>query len=374
MRVSPGGVKTFFYTYKFEGRKRRMTLGQYPGVRLIDARKKHRAALDVRQNGKDPAAIMLKEKAENMRAPTVGAIAKLFLENWSKKRKKSWEEDERMLDTYILTKWKNKKAENISKKEVVELIDEIAIEAPIQANRVLACVRKMYNWAIEKSMIETSPCASVKAPSKENEKKRNLNISEIKILFDKLETASMCDDLKKVLKLILLTGQRPGEVVGAHSSEFDGRWWTVPGERTKNGLENRVYLTDSALELFGTKSGFIFESPKKKKNNCSIEVNAISKAVRKNRDHFSIERWTPHDLRRTAATLIASLGHSKFVDKVLNHQTSTVTRKYDKYEYDAEKKAALLALEIFILTNLSKSIKKKESNLIQFRQINKKCH
>ena len=363
MRVSPGGVKTFFYTYKFEGRKRRMTLGQYPGVRLAIARRMHRDALDLRQQGKDPAEVNLNNKSENLRALTIELLGNQFIEEYCKLRKKSWKEDRRILKTYIYPEWKKKKAKNISKREVVELVDLIAKSAPIQANRVLACVKKMYSYAVEKSIVEVSPCISVKPPSKEKEKNRNLSVEEIKIFFDKVETAAMCNDLKRVLKLILVTGQRPGEIVGAHSSEIDGSWWTIPKERMKNGLEHRVYLTRFAIELFGKKSGFIFESPKK---NRPISVNAISRAVRNNAEHFGLPHWTPHDLRRTAATKMASNGHGKFVDKVLSHKNSSVTGKYDKYEYDLEKKAALLSLEGFLLDLINNKEEKGGGKVIYF--------
>jgi len=143
--------------------------------------------------------------------------------------------------------------------------------------------------------------------------------------------------------LILVTAQRPGEVIGMHVDEIDGRWWMIPAERAKNEKAHRVYLTDLALELIGDTADkeFIFPSPHKKKDQ-SIGSNAMVVAIRRNLDDLKTEYFTPQDLRRTAATFMAEMGAmDEVIDAVLNHVKSFVIKVYNQYRYDKEKQATL---------------------------------
>jgi integrase len=158
----------------------------------------------------------------------------------------------------------------------------------------------------------------------------------------------MSDKTKRALKLILVTAQRPGEVIGIHSSEIDGCWWTIPAERSKNGREHRVFLTPLAINLMEGEKGFVFESPKGEK---PIGVNALARALRNNlkphpktgKIRMQMEPFTPHDLRRTAATRLAEMGYTdEIIGAILNHTRPTVTaHHYNHYRYDKEKRTAL---------------------------------
>ena len=151
----------------------------------------------------------------------------------------------------------------------------------------------------------------------------------------------MTDEIKRALRLILITGQRPGEVIGMHSGEIDGQWWYIPAHRAKNGKAHRVYLTDLALELIGKKQGYVFESPKGDK---SMENNAVACAVRRNlaEGNLTMQAWTPHDLRRSAATQMSILGFSdEIIDAILNHCKKGVIGIYNRNKYASEKQAAL---------------------------------
>jgi integrase len=115
------------------------------------------------------------------------------------------------------------------------LIEEKAEKAPIAASRLLAVVRRMFNWAMEQAVLEHSPATRIKAPAKENSKERVLSPMEIRSFWNATDGATA--EIPRALKLVLATGQRPGEVMGARWEEFDleGGWWTIPGERAKNG-------------------------------------------------------------------------------------------------------------------------------------------
>jgi len=149
------------------------------------------------------------------------------------------------------------------------------------------------------------------------------------------------------IKLQFVTAQRKGEVIGARLDEFDLKtgWWTIPADRAKNKIPHRVPLSekafgiiDEALDLAGD-SEWLFPSPK---TGRPITGPAVDHAVRKNMEAFGMEHWTPHDLRRTAASHMTGNGISRLtVSKILNHVDSSITAVYDRHSYDAEKKQAL---------------------------------
>jgi len=348
VRVSTAGKKTWIFFYDFEGRRRRMTLGQYPLMKLKDARKKHSEALALLRNGKDPAATIIEAKKERLSSPTFEEFGNEYMEKWSKPNKRSWKEDQRQLDRYILPFWRRAKVRDLARRDISALLDPLAERAPVQANRTFALIRKIFNFAMQRGVIEISPCIGMSAPSKEKSKERHLSEEEIKIFWQSLESASMASETKRALKLILVTGQRPCEVAGMHRTEISGHWWTIPINRTKNEKEHRVYLSPLALKIIGDKDGYIFDF---KNRNRPITAGALGMAVRRalspdektGKATIPLPPFSPHDLRRTCATSISSLGHSAAVEKILNHTDGRVTSIYDRNKYDKEKLLALTA-------------------------------
>jgi len=356
--VFPSGKISFIYFYHFEGRKRRMTLGQYPECTLGEARKRHREALRVLESEeKDPALERKKAKNTSKESSTVNALIDEYLEIWAKPRKRSWKEDQRFLDKNVKPYWGKLKAKDITKRDVILLLDKIKDRgAPIAANRGLACIRRMFNFALERDIITSSPCTSVKPVAKENQRDRVLSAEEIRILWHALNKfqnegecshdIKMSDQTKLVLKLQLILGQRKGEIISAEWSEIDqtSGWWTIPAKKAKNGQAHRVPLNSLAKELLGEikqlsgESRFLFPA---KLKDTYITGTSIDHAVR--RSNFNgLKAWTPHDLRRTVASHITSMGIPRLVvSKILNHVESTVTAVYDRHGYDKEKLSAL---------------------------------
>jgi len=347
LRVTSKGAMTWAIYYRLPGNrtKRRLTLGQYPAISLADARRQGKTVLLEAARGNDPG----KAKQEAKAAPTFAALAAEYLERYAS-RKKSGAEDRRMLERDVLPLWGKHKAHDIQRRDVIALLDRIVDRgAPILANRVLALVRKVFNWGINRDLVETNPCAQVKAPAKENRKDRMLTQDEIATLWRGLETAAMSDEIRLALRFILVTGQRPGEVISAEWSEFDlaGGWWSIPAAKAKNGLAHRVPLSPLGLDLLaviGNQAGesmFLFPSPRQKQ---PIHINALAHALRRNSNTLGVDHFTPHDLRRTAASHMTSMGISRLVvSKILNHVERGVTAVYDRHSYDEEKCMALNA-------------------------------
>ena len=354
IRVMPSGHKSWLFFYNFEGKKQRMTLGAYPATSLADARALHRNAQKCLASSKNPATEQHKAKTEAKIADTVNDLIEEYLEKWAKPRKRSWQEDERILKKDVASIIGKRKAKDVTKRDIILILDQVIDRgAPIAANRTLAAIRRMFNFAVERDIITITPCYGVKAPSKENRRERVLSEDEIKSFWHGIDNASMFETSKLALKLQLVTGQRKGEIVSAEWDEFDfkNNWWTIPASKAKNGNPHLVPLSELALELLqelktiSNNSKWLFPSHL---GNGHITPNAIDHALRKNLDKFEgVKHFNPHDLRRTAASLMTSLGISRLVvSKLLNHVENSVTAIYDRHTYDEEKRQAMKAWSI----------------------------
>lgn len=380
IRVMPSGIKTWLYIYAFDGKRREMNLGSYPDVSLEKARIKFEDAKKKFKNGIDPMAEKEQAAEEHRKAPTVAKLVEEYIEKHAKKFKRSWQDDERLLNVEIIPVWGKRKAADIKKRDITLLLESIIDRGtPAMSNQVLKITRKMFNFAVERDILPHSPFIGVKALAPNKSRERTLTETEIKTLWDALDKAAISDDIRRAVKLVLVTGQRPGEVAGMHTSEIDGQWWTIPAERAKNGREHRVFLTATALSLIGPlkaineetgeekPKGFIFPCPHKTKSK-PIEAHALAVAVRRNlnwpvldknnkplydkegkqatENRLGIDQFTPHDLRRTAATFMASMGFmDEVIDAVLSHKKQGIIKTYNRHKYDQEKQQALEAWE-----------------------------
>lgn len=348
IRVLPSGAKTWLFIYTQDRKRKEMNLGHYPSVTLEEARRRYREAFNVYENGKDPAAIKREMAEERRKAPLVEDLVREYIEKHAKRFKRSWAKDEAILNRDVVPTWGKRKAEDISKRDVILLLEKIIERgSPGMANNCFQIVRKMFNFAVEREILPHTPCSGVKLPSPKIARDRVLIEEEIKNLWENLDKAKLAEDTRRAIKLVLITAQRPGEVAGMHTSEIDGRWWNIPADRAKNGNAHRVYLTDLAFELIGGTEGkdFIFPCPHKSKRQ-PLGGNAMLVAIRRNLATLKTEYFTPHDLRRTAATFMAESGAmDEVIDAILNHTKQGIIRVYNQYRYDREKQQTLEAWE-----------------------------
>ncbi len=370
VKVWPSGVKTWVFIYTFDGKRKEMKLGEYPAVTLADARTGYSAAYELHKNGVDPGDVDRQQKVERRLTPTVAELVTEYIERHAKVKKRSWAKDEAILNRDVIPAWGKRKAKEITKRDVNLVLEGIVDRgAPIMANNCFAVIRKMFNYAVEKDILQSTPCAGVKMPSEKKARERVLTESEIKTFWDNLPGCAITPDLQRALKLILLTGQRPGEVSGMHIDEINGSWWTIPVERSKNKRAHRVHLTATALELIGdtTGKGYIFPTPHKGVER-SIGDTALAVTVGRNLkfpmtddkgqtlytkdgkqatvNRIGVDQFTPHDLRRTAATVMSQLGeHYEVIDAILNHAKKGIIATYNLNRYDREKQQALESWE-----------------------------
>jgi integrase len=352
VRVSSAGRKTFIYLYRMPGEenKRRLSLGIYPVMSLAEAHRRHAEAREMVAKGIDPGAKAVAEKKEEREAPTVAALAEEYMEKWAKPRKRSWSKDKSMLDKDILPVWGRRKARDITRRDVIRLLDNIVDRgAPIGANRTLAVIRKMFHFAVSRDIVPASPCAAIQAPAPANRRDRVLSAEEIRSLWQGLDRTRITEGIRLALKLQLVTAQRKGEIISAEWIDIDLKegWWTIPAEKAKNRLPHRVPLSPVALEILQAarilagNSQWLFPSPR---GNRHITAPAVNHALHLSLKDLEMENVVPHDLRRSAASHMTGSGISRLVvQKILNHVENGVTAVYDRHSYDPEKRQALEA-------------------------------
>jgi len=351
VEVQPSGLKSWKFIYDFVGQRRKLTLGNYPDMGLQEARKAFQEARRLLAQGIDPAEQKQRnreaQKAERLE-PTVTDLAAEFVEKYSKPKKRTWEEDERILHKDVIPAWGKRKAKDITRRDVALLVDKVAKRGGIMGNRTLACVRRMFNFAVERGTLEASPVVHVKAPAKETRRDRVLTPAEIRLFWEAQETAPVSHYLRLALRLLLATGQRKGEVLTAQWVDVDlaSGWWIIPASRVKNGHLHRVPLNSTAtailteLQSLNLPGPWLFPSPRGNGEN-PVTDTSLDHALRRC-EFDGVEPFTPHDLRRTVGTALGELGFNRLVqDKVLNHVDRTVGGIYDRHTYDREKRQAL---------------------------------
>ena len=349
IRITPKGTKSFVFKYDMDGQDRWLTFGQYPKLKLADALKKYGDAIAQVEEGDDPAEEAVRLNRATNKALTVRQLAEDYIEKYAKPRKRSWDEDDRILQHDILPNWGARKASKITRRDVIDLLDGIVARgAPVQANRTLAVVRRMFNFAIDRDVLTVSPCHRIKPPSGESSKDRYLTLDEIRDLWNGLETAPLARKTTLALKLLLVTLQRTSEVIGMNEAELDlrARTWIIPASRTKNKRAHLVTLSPLAIEIVTAlmkdknEEGYLF--PGEGGQGDHMTNAAVSRAVARNLDHLGLAKFTPHDLRRTGSTQLAAFKVPRFDrDRVLNHTDRSVGAVYDIHEYQDEKRAVL---------------------------------
>jgi integrase len=316
--------------------------------------------------GKNPVEMRRQERVE---APqkTFGALATRYLVEHANrlKRPRSAAEDRRNLDLHILPRWRNRRYEDLRRADLIELVERLVRDGkPTTANRIHALLSKIGAFAVDADLLVGNPFAGIKKRGQEHIGRRILSDEELWLFWRNIVLPPVSRRVGLALRLALLTGVRAGEVVGVTRTEIehlnnpDKAVWTIPASRAKNGRAHYVPLTHaalgtihSALELIRDDEQYLF--PSRWKKGEPITAHALAVAMRRFSDQVNIKSaaaksWraeppSPHDLRRTFATRLSSLGISKEDrDALLNHIRADVGSKhYDLYERAKEKRLAL---------------------------------
>ena len=356
LRVTPTGAKSWVLLYRVAsgGKLRRSTLGTYPDLGLAKARDTARGELQKAQAGRDPGT-----EQQTARAHTFQQLADQYIEKHAKRHKRSWRDDDRRLRNVLIPAWGERPVVAIRRADVRELLEGIVSRGKaVDANRTLALVRRVLNYALDAEWVEANVAAKLKRPGGvEASRARVLNHDELRATWQHLHAPSTALGLKgrrstlarAALALRLVTAQRGVEVLNLRWRDIDGDWWTIPVESSKNKLPHRVFLTSTAKRILKAvralqpddESAYVFVGVRGKRQR--------SGAL----DTLDIPDVRPHDFRRTAASMMASAGIQRLViAKVLNHVDRGVTAIYDRHGYDPEKRVALETWERTLTTIL----------------------
>jgi integrase len=325
LSIEPTGSLAWKYVYRFGNRPRWLTIGNARAISLAAARRLAiKAALQVAEDV-DPQA----ERMAGRTANTFEALATRYRVEYASKRNKSWRQAAALIDRYVLPKWAKLRAADVKRADVAALHGHYG-DRPVLANQIVAAASAIFSWCIKQEVVTSNPCRLVDL-NKTTSRERVLSDSEIALLWPHLSPG---------LKLILLTGQRPGEVSAMRREHLVDGWWEMPGAPvpkldwpgTKNGETHRVWLPAPARELLAQ----FFDGSKH--SQLADEMRELSAKL-------EIERVTPHDLRRTHGTMITRLGFGRdCMNRIQNHKDGGIGSVYDRHHYADENRRAMEAV------------------------------
>ena len=358
LRVSPKGKQAWIISYRINGKKSTHTIGTYPSIPLSEARKEAATLLQGISEGIDPNGVKKQYRA----APAFNDLCEEYLSHHACKKKDGGHADKLKLYNKRLDPLRKGKAQDIRRRDVIQVLDDIAEEAPISANRYKALLSKLFNVCIRRDLLPdtfVNPAANIDKPTQENSRDRVYSHDEMKALWNSFD--GLRPGLSEAMKVLTLTGQRLNEIMKLEWQEInmEGLVISLPGSRTKNGRPHEFPISPMVVEIFGAESsrrhaskpwlashtGYVFKGNSRRHRSQSDKGKPISLW---NRDRQFIRResgvadFRPHDLRRTMVTLLAREGVSRFIlDRLTNHVDGTVGGIYDRHDYFSEMRDAV---------------------------------
>jgi integrase len=339
--VQPSGRKNFAVRYRnAAGRARKLTLPA--GITLAAARKlAGDAMLEVAQ-GRDPATDKQRARTgtRSKADDTVERLGDQFMELHAKRktRKRSWQATAGIFRTVIVPAWGSRSVHDIARRDVIELLDGVAVDRPVLANRVRAALSKFFGWLAARDVIKASPCVGVAAPTKETPRERVLSDDELRRLW--LAAEAVGDSAGAYTKLLILTGQRRGEIAGLRWGEVIDGLLALPAERMKGKQAHVVPLSTQAAAI-------IDAMPK-------VDDFVLGGALRWRFHHVKraldahmgdTPKWTIHDVRRSVASGMARIGVAvPTIEKILAHRSGTfrgIVGTYQRHSFMPKMTVAL---------------------------------
>jgi integrase len=361
-----------YLNYRFggiKGKQRNYHLGYFGECDLKDVRKeveslKGRVALG--EDVYETKQISLKQQFIEDTSPTVEELAKEFIERDIKVNRKDVEPVIRMFKKDILPFIGNYKLKEITRRDILnKVLDPIKDRGSnTQANKTLSILKQMFDFGVERDLMQGNPVSTVKKKSVgglEKSRTRALEFEEVIQVFDRLPKLGISQQVIYALKCITLTGCRPIEVTGAQWQEFDfdKMIWTIPAERVKQNkdgerthkvpiTQNMLILLDELRAAFGyLNSKYVFPSTTTNKSGPGeqpIDRHSLSRSISRKLEQLGVPKFVPHDLRRTVATRLGDvdIGADPIViEKILNHQLQGVQGVYNMQEYMEARRKAL---------------------------------
>ena len=355
LRVFPSGVKSWTYRYLLprDGAAGRVSFGTFPSTGSADARARTMEARNAIEAGKDPRGVFERENG----GMTVADL-NFIVPRKARPVLRSAAEIERRFNRNVLPVIGQTRLADLHKRDATVSSTPFCDGKARSSEPRLEDVRALIRWGVQRGDLDHSIVEGMKKPYVGAPRERVLSDDEINTLWNGLPHAlARSRSVQRIIRLLLATAQRVGEVAGMRKDELDlrARLWRLPGTRTKNAHPHQVPLSDLSLSIIGDAladsgdSPFVFPS-----GNFSLPGMAVAKCIARGREpdaenphgRFGVQGWTAHDLRRTALTGMARLGVAPMVlGHVANHRTTTKAGVtfgvYVQHGFQQEKRAAL---------------------------------
>jgi integrase len=324
LRVTAAGGRAWVLTYTVHGRTRRYTIGSFPDWSTTLARDEARRLLREVDLGTDPLA----HREASREAPTLTDLAERFTAEYLPKKRERTQADCRWyLDKHILPPLGHLKVHAVAHTDIERFHTRLSQHAPVTANRCVALLSLLFTLAGEWGLRTDNPAKGIER-NQENRRQRYLSPEEIARLSQAL-AAHPSRQSANVVRLLLLTGARKGEVLSMRWEDLDlaAGVWTKPSAATEQKREHRVPLSAPARELLAgiERSGpYVFPGDTAEEPQGDIKRfwSAVAKRAR-------IEGARIHDLRHTYASVLASSGASlPLIGALLGHTQAATTLRY----------------------------------------------
>ena len=349
VRVMAGGTKTYLAQYSSPAGKRRVALGSVDAISLAAARLAARTVMGQVASGTDPAA---KRKAAALTAKIEGQRELMTLDrlvsDWTRlhlaTRKPRYLAEAVGTVRRVFADWLPRPAERLTRRDVVQLLDRLP---PNMARAAAAYGRACFGWGARRDSVAGNPFVSLPV---QGVTKRDRVLADGELARVWTAAVAVPAPFGPLVCLLLLTGQRREEVAGMAWAELsaDLDTWTIPAERTKNGVPSVVPLTAPAVAIVrqrlttmrGQRRGLVFPGA-----GGLVPFGGWSKSKAKLDVDSRMADWRLHDLRRTVATGLQRLGvRLEVTESVLNHVSGTrggIVGIYQRHDWAAEKRTAL---------------------------------
>lgn len=363
VRVTDKGIKTFVLRTRYPGESNasRREIGKVGEIELADARDKARNWLKLIAEGKDPAEAEEQQRKAQLRkgATTVNAVLDAF-EKDHVEGLRSGDQVKAAFTNHVRPRIGDKSIYDLKRSDITTMLNEIKAESgPVMADRVLAHVRKAFNWQMVQDDDFKSPIVRgmAKTKPKERARKRILADDEIRDVWTALDEIEQPACYPRYVKSLLLAMTRRNESARMHTDELESDLWVIPGSRYKNKQDHVIPITPAIRELIGERpsgcngnSWFVFSTTHGGKpfsgfSKAKKELDAIVAKIRKAEGRAPMKQWQLHDLRRTGRSLMSRAKvDADHAERCMGHVIGGVRETYDRYEYLDEKRKAFEAL------------------------------
>jgi integrase len=340
-----------------------MSLGNYPSISLSKARTLQGEARLAHKEGID---LLESRSVEDNSIKTIEELANDFYTKYIEVHRKQPLHVKQIIDAEIIRPLGTQKLANITARTLVLSLETIVERgAKTHANKTLSTMKQMFSYAISKGIIKDNPLTDIKAKvigGDEKPRERVLSMDEIKIILNFLNSGKhrISPMIIRAVKILLLTGVRSGELRLAEWDEINAEelLWTIPKHKTKTGIQHKVHLTGLVINLFTELkefsdllgSNYVIPSSKTQKDSNGNTINdqpltdrALARAIARIQERAGIDKWTPHDLRRSFATQQGQVLKTNpvVIEKLLGHKMPKIMQTYNRDEMLDDRKEAL---------------------------------